>query len=70
MPAGVVTGLEVRAQFTPSVGPRVTRNRTGSAAVRCQLRHPRTKGRIVDETTKRNIFNKSASQNERITVSK
>lgn len=42
--AGVATSLEVRAQLTPSVGARVTRNRTRSAAVRRQLRHPRTTG--------------------------
>lgn len=41
---GVATSLEVRAQLTPSVGARVTRNRTRSAAVRRQLRHPRTTG--------------------------
>lgn len=44
MAAGVATSLEVRAQLTPSVGARVTRNRTRSAAVRRQLRHPRTTG--------------------------
>ena len=46
MAARVATGgfSRLRAQPTLSIGLRVTRNRTRSAAVRRQLRHPRTTG--------------------------